>query len=174
MKLYGLIPVFLLMLCVSCKDHGETCTHRLTAQNRLIGDHFDTYIDISWNRKNLDTLSSVLVENFICHHNGIRVVNGRGEMQAFMKVYVTGFPDLRLITDATHIIDRQVVTHWTFYGTHTGVFGQMAATGKKIKVQGYATVRFDDKGKIVQEDIYYNELDFVQQLGYTLLPPILK
>ena len=122
----------------------------------------------------MDTLQSLLVENFVCRHNGIRVVDDRSEMQAFMNIYFTGFPDARLETDETVINNRQLLTHWTFNGTNTGTFKQMLPTGKKVKINGYAAISFDSKGKIVREDIYYNELEFLQQLGYTLSPPILK
>jgi len=64
--------------------------------------------------------------------------------------------------------------HWTILGTNTGVFGESPPTGKKIKINGITHIKFDNKGKIIYEDVFYNELLLLQQLGYTLLPPTLE
>ena len=174
MKVCELILAFLMILHLSCKEDNKTSSDSSTSQQRIIQANFKSFIDISWNEKNVDTLSHVLAKNYFCNHNGIRVAGDRNEMQAFMKTYFIGFPDARFATDATQIKDNRLFTNWTFKGTNTGAFRQMPATGKKIKITGYATVYFNGDGEIVQEDIYFNELEFLQQLGYTLTPPILK
>jgi len=33
---------------------------------------------------------------------------------------------------------------------------------------------FDGEGKIAVEQVYYNELSLMQQLGHTLSPPVLE
>ncbi|SHJ20200.1 conserved hypothetical protein, steroid delta-isomerase-related [Pseudozobellia thermophila] len=162
------------MLFLSCKGDGTSASDKQTSQGILGRANFESYIEVSWNKKNMDTLQSLLVEDFICRHNGIRVVDDRSEMQAFMNVYFTGFPDARIETDTLVVNKGQLSTHWTFNGTHTGTFRQLRPTGKKVRINGHAIVSFDSKGKIVREDVYYNELEFLQQLGYTLNPPILK
>ena len=43
--------------------------------------------------------------------------------------------------------------------------------GKKVKINGLSHLYFDDAGKLYREDVYFNELDLLQQLGYSLQPP---
>jgi predicted ester cyclase len=64
--------------------------------------------------------------------------------------------------------------HWIFTGTHTGLFADVIATGKKVRINGFSHFYFNKDGQIYQEDIFYNELEFLQQLGYSLEAPRLK
>lgn len=95
-------------------------------------------------------------------------------MKTFMKDCFRGFPNAELQTHNTVVNKNQILAEWTFRGTNTGIFNQMLATGKKVDISGFVAVQFNNRGKILEEDIYYNELEFLQQLGYTLSPPILK
>ncbi len=129
-------------------------------------------MDSCWNKGNSESLTTISTENFTRHLNGIRVAGSQKEMQAHMAVYFTAFPDLEVVFDSVHIKDNKVFMHWTSTGTNTGVFGEFPATGKKVKINGLSHLYFDDMGMLYQEDVYFNELDLLQQLGYTLNPPI--
>ena len=48
--------------------------------------------------------------------------------------------------------------------------GDIPATGKSVKVSGMSDVRYEG-GKIADETLYFDQLDFNQQLGYTMTPP---
>jgi steroid delta-isomerase-like uncharacterized protein len=61
---------------------------------------------------------------------------------------------------------------WVFVGTHTGPVAlpdgtEVPATGKRVEVQGMELVRVRD-GKIVADNLYYDNLAVAAQLG--LLP----
>ena len=64
--------------------------------------------------------------------------------------------------------------NWTATGTNTGTFGELKATGKKIKVSGASRIEFDQEGKIIFEDVFFNELSLLQQMGHTLTPPVVE
>lgn len=68
----------------------------------------------------------------------------------------------------------RIVVLWTFSGTNTAPFrtplGAVPATGNKVQFSGVAIDRVDE-GKIVEEWVYYNVLQVLQQLGFTLNPP---
>ena len=95
-------------------------------------------------------------------------------MQAHMGQYFDAFPDLHLKLKNFHILDNVVFTDWTCTGTHTGKFGQTAATGKKVKINGFSQLYFNEEGDMFGEEVVFNELDLLQQLGYTMNLPILK
>ena len=63
---------------------------------------------------------------------------------------------------------------WHSTGTNTGRFGELPATGKKVKIEGLSHLYFNEDGKMYQEDVFYNELNLLQQLGYSLNPPIVE
>jgi steroid delta-isomerase-like uncharacterized protein len=61
---------------------------------------------------------------------------------------------------------------WTFVGTHTGPFQlpdgtELPPTGKRVEIKGMEFVRLRD-GKIVVDNLYYDSLAILVQLG--LLP----
>jgi predicted ester cyclase len=68
--------------------------------------------------------------------------------------------------------DDAFADEWVFVGTHTGPVvlpdgTEVAATGKRVQVQGMELVRIRD-GKIVVDNLYYDNLAVAAQLG--LLP----
>ena len=63
---------------------------------------------------------------------------------------------------------------WTITGSNTGVFGELPPTGKRIKISGITRMDFDEEGKIEVEEVCYNELSLLQQMGHTLNPPVLE
>jgi steroid delta-isomerase-like uncharacterized protein len=65
----------------------------------------------------------------------------------------------------------KVFMNWTITATNTGEFSDYPATGKKVKVSGITRLDLNEEGKIIYENIYYNELSLMQQLGYTLSMP---
>ena len=58
---------------------------------------------------------------------------------------------------------------WTFAGTNTGP-GATPPTGKSVKLSGATRLRFQD-GKIVEELVFFDALDWQNQLGFTSMPP---
>lgn len=170
MKRMGLLSVLLFVMVLTCKPGNND--EMKTNQEQAITTNFNSFIENAWNNKNMDSLRSVSVENFIRHLNGIQVASNQNEMEANMNIFFNGFPDLKVSIENSTIKDNQLFAHWTFKGSNTGIFGEAPATGKSIIVSGYSELSFNTEGKIIQEDVYYNELQLLQQLGYTLNEPI--
>ena len=159
-----------LLLLFSCdfkkQEKNISSTREIQMQMTL-----DTLLKACWNKKEINKLEMVMTENVSRRVNNIIVGNNRKEAAANIAVFIAGFPDLLITMSNLHLSDNYAFYNWTFSGTNTGVFGEFPATGKKVKVKGMSKVVFNENGKIVQEDVSYNELDLLQQLGYTLLPP---
>ena len=170
MKRMGLLSVLLIVMILACKKgHNDEMK---TKQELAITTNLNSFIENAWNDKNMDSLKSVSVEDFIRNLNGIQVASNQNEMEANMNIFFNGFPDLKVSIEHSTIKDNQLFAHWTFKGTNTGIFGEAPATGKSIIVSGFSELSFDTEGKIIQEAVYYNELQLLQQLGYTLNKPI--
>ena len=58
---------------------------------------------------------------------------------------------------------------WTFRGTNTGELMGRAPTGKKVEVTGINISRIED-GKIVEDQIVWDALGFMRQLGLVSPP----
>lgn len=171
MKMNTLVYAVMVLSVICCKQarNDSATTHENLIENRLA-----VFVDSCWNQKDMEKLSSITTQNFTRNLNGIDVVNTELEMQAHMNVFFRAFPDLILTMDDTFIKDSVVFTHWEVDGTNTGIFAEAPATGKKIKISGLSLIYFNKEGKIYKENVCYNELDLLQQLGYTLVPPVLK
>jgi len=63
-----------------------------------------------------------------------------------------------------------MIVRWTITATHAGNLRGLPPTGKPLRFSGIAIDRVAN-GKIVEEWVYFNVLDLMQQLGFTLVPP---
>lgn len=170
----SLFLLMLLWLSVTSCDRQKKIVPDAITNERLIMTTLNTYMDSCWNKGDISNLNGISSEDFIRNLNGINVASTQNEMRAHMTVFFTGFPDLAVKLDSTFVKNNTIFTHWTSTGTHTGIFGEIAATGKKVSINGLSQLYFNNSGKLIQEDVVYNELELLQQLGYTLNPPILE
>jgi len=80
------------------------------------------------------------------------------------------FPDYRLAFDEMILEGSRMIVFATMTGTNTAPIGEIAATGKEVRMNGVYIFRIAD-GKISEEWTYFNLLHYYQQLGYFLAPP---
>ena len=84
------------------------------------------------------------------------------------------FPDFKLRFDDFFVKDDKIVSYWTLDATNTGPlvtpFGELPPTNKKIQISGIA-VSYIVEGKVKEDVAYFDMLNFMQQLGFTLIPP---
>jgi hypothetical protein len=90
-------------------------------------------------------------------------------MKGVMKGLRSAYPDLKVvITDGRYAGDRAFL-NWTATGTNTGP-GETPPTRKAVKVDGYTVMHFVD-GRIRHEEVYFDRLGWMTQLGATVTPP---
>lgn len=99
----------------------------------------------------------------ILHANPHDLV-GIDSMKAYYKNFLTGFSNIEFTIKGIIGHDVNIVKYWNFKGTHTGTFFGIPATGKTVNIEGATLVRMDN-GKIAEERDFYDNLDFLQQLG---------
>ena len=83
---------------------------------------------------------------------------------AYYSNFVTGFSDRKFTVVESFAKGEKLVKYWRFTGTHTGVFFGIPATGKKVDVIGCTITKMVD-GKITEENDFFDNLEFLQQLG---------
>jgi len=96
-------------------------------------------------------------------------VDGIENFKAFYQNFLTGFSDLKFtIVDVFGQGDK-IVKHWNFKGKHTGDFFGIPATGNLVDLDGVTLVTMKN-GKIAQEQDFYDNMVFLQQLGILSSP----
>ena len=91
-------------------------------------------------------------------------VKGVDSSKAFYANYVTGFTDRKFTVKEIFGSGDKVFKYWTFQGKHTGLFFGIKPTGKNVNVEG-ATMATIRGGKIVEEHDFFDNMEFMQQLG---------
>lgn len=168
----SIIYIFVLTIAITaCRKENKSAEF---STNDKLYKNLNVFIDSCWNDQNVSKLSDLVDSNFVRMLNGINVAKNENEMAAHMNVFFTGFPDLKIQFSDAYIEGNNIFMNWECTGSNTGEFGEMPATGKKIKIQGLSHLYFTEEGKLYKEDVYYNELDLLQQLGYSLKSPILE
>jgi steroid delta-isomerase-like uncharacterized protein len=127
------------------------------------------------NEANLALLDNIYTQDVIVHDcSSPEDIMGLDALKEYYSHTHKAFPDLHATIDETIIKDDKIIWVWTFTGTNTGLFhtplGDIPATGKKVQFSGVAIDRFTE-GKIVEEWVYFNVLNVLMQLGFTVIPP---
>ncbi|UCD60894.1 MAG: ester cyclase [Flavobacteriaceae bacterium] len=168
----SVVYIFVLLVVITaCRKENKSSESSI--KNKL-SNNLKVFIDSCWNDQNVSKLNELVDTNFVRMLNGISVAKNENEMAAHMNVFFTGFPDLKIQYNDAYIEGNNIFMNWECTGSNTGEFGEMPATGKKIKIQGLSHLYFTKEGKLYKEDVYYNELDLLQQLGYSLKSPVLE
>jgi predicted ester cyclase len=170
MKAVRLVFIVLIISLLGC-DTSQKKNDLPEISNTEI---LNKYIEFCWNKWDTIQFNGLATNDFYRIVNGIKVVTNSNEMEAHINVYKTAFPDLKITINETITANNLICIQWTFLGTNTGIYGETKATGKKISISGNSILYFTNDNKLLGEKILYNELDLLQQLGYTLNPPIVE
>lgn len=130
-------------------------------------DLLDRYVDL-YNARDLDGCMDLYAEDAVqLMPDG--TFQGRAAIRDRLARELGAFPDiewglLSYIEQGDAFADE-----WTFAGTHTGPLPlpdgtELAATGKRVEVRGMEFVQMRD-GKIVVDNLYYDNLAVAAQLG---------
>jgi len=100
-------------------------------------------------------------------------LKGIAAIRQFTQGWFQGFPDAKLRTDRYIEAGDTIVQEGVFIGTHTGVFptpmGDIPPTGKRVE-GGFADVYVFKDGKIINDHLYFDRMDLMEQLGLVPAP----
>ena len=143
--------------------------NNMPVADKAIINQVDKFINVFLNKQDASALSDILADDFVRYMNDVKVANGGKELAESMKVFFTAFPDLKIaLLSKSPIFNNTMFIHWQLTGTNTGEFAGTPATGKKVKVSGLARWHFNGDGKADEENVFYDQLSLMQQLGKTL------
>lgn len=117
------------------------------------------------NKGNLEVANESFGEDAVVHDPAIPDAKpGPEGAKEFARIYRGAFPDLHIDIDDQVGEGDLVVSRWTLTGTQQGVFGDIAATNRRVSVKGITIYRFY-KGKIAEGWMNWDALGLLQQLG---------
>jgi steroid delta-isomerase-like uncharacterized protein len=118
-----------------------------------------------WNRGNLDAADELVAEDYIRHdlRPGDAPPGPEGQ-KAVAKKFRAAFPDVRLEVEAMVGEGDLVVARWRMTGTHSGAWGDVAPTERRVCFSGVNFFRIVD-GKIAEIWNVRDDLGLREQLG---------
>ena len=125
-------------------------------------------IEEGLNQRNLAIFDELYAPDFV-YHLGSTTIQGREHYKQFISRNFTALPDLRFTIEDQVAGADEVVTRWTWRGTHQGPFQDIPPTGKHVMVKGIGINRFAN-GKIVENWTNMDALGLRQQLGVVPTP----
>ena len=139
-----------------------------------LSDELATAICGTWararNERNLDLLDTIYDRGLVVHDcSAPDDIVGLESLKAYYAATHEGFPDFQCGFDDVLAARDLVISRWTCAGTHTGVMRNLPPTGRRVRFSGVALSRVEG-GLIVEEWVYFNVLDMMQQLGFSLAP----
>jgi predicted ester cyclase len=125
----------------------------------IFREHFEQI----WNNKDASGIERFIAPNYR-GFDAAEVISGiEGYKQHFVTI-TTGFPDLRITIEAILEEADRVAARWVVEATHTGHFGDIPPTGKRVRMTGIAIARIRNR-QIVEEHANSDALGLLKQIG---------
>jgi steroid delta-isomerase-like uncharacterized protein len=127
----------------------------------------DRYVEL-YNARDLDACMDLYADDAVQNMPDGTFV-GRGTIRERLARELEGFPDAAYTVNSFVEQDDSFADEWTIVGTHTGPITlpggtQLPPTGKRVEIRGMEFVALRD-GKIVIDNLYYDNMAFLVQLG---------
>jgi uncharacterized protein len=165
------IPILaLLFLATSCSSPEKPAPEKKDLVESNIKAYTYTWDEIM-NKGKLNMFNdSNFTKDVVMHVSPADLV-GIDSARAYYANFLTGFSKITFTIKDVFGQGEKLVKYWNFKGTHTGPFFGIPATGKTVSIDGTTLVRMVN-GKIAEERDFFNNLDFMTQLG--LIPAATK
>lgn len=153
--------ILMVVLAFSCqpRDHSQA-----------LKPIADNYVE-AWNTGDFSDLDNII------HPDYVRSVSptsnssavGLDSLKSVIGRFRTAYPDLKVeLLDETYTENRSVA-RWKVTATNTGP-GAFPATGKAVELEGITIFDYSE-GKIIKEWASFDNLHFMSQQGFALIPP---
>jgi predicted ester cyclase len=151
---------FIFPNCTSHKKVLPANTDQLEANKKMYTHVWDEIL----NKGKIETFNdSNWVKNAVVHANPNDIV-GIDSIKAYYGQFLTGFSNIQFTVKDIFGEGDKMVKFWNFKGTHTGLFFGIPATNKSVSIDGTTLIKMEN-GKIGEEQDFFDNLDFMTQLG---------
>jgi predicted ester cyclase len=127
----------------------------------IFREHFEQI----WNRKDASAIERFIAPTYR-GFDAAELIAGIEGYKHHFETITTAFPDLRITIDIILGEADRVAARWVVEATHTGPFGEIPPTGKRVRVTGTAVARIRNR-QLVEEHANSDTLGLLQQIGIT-------
>ena len=121
----------------------------------------------AFNRRDFETMASAMAEDVVYHDRARGLVlRGKQQFRQNAEGWVAAFSNADIAAARYTDGGDTVVAQFTGRGHNDGNFGKLSATGKPASFDYCEIVRFNEHGKVVAIDAYYDQLSILMQLGH--------
>jgi predicted ester cyclase len=100
-------------------------------------------------------------------------LRGPDQVAQLQSIYWEALPDVKVVPVNQVVGGSTIVTEGYFEGTHSGTLrtpqGDIPPSGNRIRLR-YATVQHVENGLVSFEHLYFDQLEFLTQLGVLPAP----
>jgi predicted ester cyclase len=111
------------------------------------------------NKRNYELLSQFISEKYV----GVRDLKGPEGMRKTIEPLIKAFPDIQWKVEDMIEEGNKVAVRWSWQGTHTGLYYNLAPTQKQVNNHAIAIYEFQDN-KIVNGWLENDRLGFLLQV----------
>ncbi|HYL64010.1 MAG TPA: ester cyclase [Candidatus Methylomirabilis sp.] len=133
-----------------------------TAENKALVRRL---YDEVWNKRRIEVVHELISPSHAL--SGSLFNDSSVGPEAYKRIlaqFIAAFPDLRFAVGDMIAEKDHVVVSWVISGTHKREFRGIAATNKKVSVDG-VTIHQIARGRILDSDVRIDHLGLLQQLG---------
>jgi steroid delta-isomerase-like uncharacterized protein len=131
-------------------------------------------LEAAWNAHDPQRVAALHTDDAVVEYgfSGEVLARGRDQIaEEFVGGTIATYPDVRFATLGGYQTNDLVVWQWTFTGSYMGQEeGLPPGTGQRVSFGGISLYELRD-GKIARKVFYTDDLAFMEQLGFVLMPP---
>lgn len=131
-----------------------------TAHNKHLVERFHQRL---WGDADLSAIDELVAPDAVTHWGGSDT-NTVGAVRSDVERYFAAFVDVATFIDDVIAEHDKVVLRWRTIGTHTGRYGAVTQTGRRITMEGVDTFRLT-AGRIVEAWSMWDGLGVYKQMG---------
>jgi len=122
----------------------------------------------AFNSKDADGRAAIEAPDMEFVMPGGMTLRGHEQVMEVVQAFWEALPDAKITVDDQVAAGNVVVAEGTIAGTHGGTFrtpqGEIPRTGNRVSFR-YAAVKRFKGDRLVSEHLYFDQLEFLQQLG---------
>ena len=130
--------------------------------------------DDAWNSKDAAARKELCAPDIEVELPGGMLFHGVEQVKQMEDAFWEALPDSQIKRLEEHVAGDTVISEGVASGTHTGSFrtpqAEIPASGNPVNMR-FASVKRIADGKIVSEHLYFDQLEFMMQLGALPAPP---
>jgi|GEM_PF-5083937 len=177
-KIISISAVIMLFVITACNEQKKVSPANTQADAQVTSSeqkNLETAKQLwaFWNGGDTNSLKAIAIPGVKRHVNGILTSS---EVSGIIAAYVgfkTAIPDLNFTYDLV-VKGNKVYSKWVGKGTNTGMFGPYSPSGKPSVTNGLTESTFNDEGKLIKEDVYYDPYSYEEGIGFKKIAPAAK